>query len=76
MSKLKFISLNVRGLHWLSDQKADICFLSETFITADIVNKVNNDWTGICYHTYGIKHAKGASRGVSILVKKIHLSIC
>ena len=79
MDKVKYIALNVRGVRdqtkrqavfkWISNQKANICFLSETYITHDIVDNVNTDWTGLCYHSYGIKHAKGASRGVSILVK-------
>ena len=86
MNNWNFLALNVRGLrkkekrncvfHYLKKQKANIFFLSETFITEELVDGVSRDWNGPNYHTYGIPHVNGASKGVSILIKKdVHFKL-
>lgn len=74
---LKIISLNVRGLHndanrlktftWLTDQKADVVCLQETFCTQDSVKLFNSQWEGDAYHSIT---DSSHSRGVAILVNK------
>jgi len=74
---LKIISLNVRGLQneanrlktfsWLTDQKADVVCLQETFCTNDIVKVFNTQWGGDVYHSIT---DSSHSRGVAILINK------
>jgi len=75
-SAISFLSLNARGLRdkrkratvylWLSQQKADIFLLQETYFTADIECDLELDWNGVQFHDFGSTH----SRGVSILIRK------
>ena len=70
------VTLNVRGLNnskkrkqifqWLKDNRADIVFLQETFITEKLFPYVNSSWKGECYHT---PTDSTHSRGVSILIR-------
>ena len=74
--KFKAISLNVRGIrafekrksifNWLINQNADICFLQETYSTADVVNQWKKQWPGEVFFSHGSNH----SRGVAIFVRK------
>jgi exonuclease III len=55
---------------YLKKQRASIFFLTETYITKEMVNDINKDWDGPNYHSFGIPHPNGASKGASIFVKK------
>ena len=73
---LTYISLNVRGIRgnqkrnslfqWLNSQHMDIILLQETYFTKEMEYRVQNEWKGKCFHSYGTNH----SRGVSILIKQ------
>ena len=73
--QFKAISLNVRGirsfekrktiLNWLNNQKANICFLQETYSTKELENQWRSQWTGELYFSHG----SSCSRGVAILVR-------
>ena len=75
LSNLTFLSLNVRGIRgvrkrntlfqWLNNQEIDIILLQETFFTKEMECKIQQEWKGKCFHSYGTNH----SRGVSILIK-------
>ena len=76
-SSYKIVSINVRGLHdhnkrrklyaWLNQNKVDIAFLQETFVTKNIENIVNSSYDGKMIHNVtNSPH----SRGVSILFSK------
>ena len=75
--KLKYATLNVRGIrerskrrkifHWLKDQKYDIIYLQETFLTKELENEVKKDWNGLIEHNFS---DSVHSRGVSILFKE------
>ena len=62
-----FVSLNVRGIRgyqkrnslfqWLKAQQADIVLLQETFLTKDMEYRVQNEWAGKCFHSYGTNHS-------------------
>ena len=52
------------------NKKQCIFFLSETFITEELVDCVRRDWDVPNYHTFGTPDVNGASKGVSIFVKK------
>ena len=72
---MHFISLNVRGLRnklkrdkiflWLHQQKCDIAFLQETFLTRDLENTIKSEWSGTCIFDHGTNH----SRGVTIFIR-------
>ena len=74
--KFKAISLNVRGIravekrksifNWLINQNVDICFLQETYSTADVVNQWKKQWRGEGFFSHGSNH----SHGVAIFVRK------
>jgi exonuclease III len=51
----------------LIDNKTDIAFLQETFITDRTVNAFNRDWEGSAFHSLS---DSCHSRGVSILIRK------
>jgi exonuclease III len=71
LPQLICITLNVRGirdatkrprnLEWAKRQRVDILMLQETHITHDIVESVNRDWNGQCFHSYGETNARGVS---------------
>ena len=73
--QFKAISLNVRGmrtfekrkaiLNWLLKQKADICFLQETYSTEEVEIQWKKQWRGEMYFSHGSNH----SRGVVVMVK-------
>ena len=73
--QFKAISLNVRGmrtfekrkaiLNWLLKQKADICFLQETYSTEEVEIQWKKQWRGEMYFSHGSNH----SRGVMVMVK-------
>lgn len=73
MDRLCVLSLNVRGLRnndkraqvfsWIRKQHASIIMLQETYLTNDLIEKVNKEWKGKAVHNTGTNH----SRGVSIL---------
>ena len=73
--QFKAISLNVRGmrtfekrkaiLNWLLKQKADICFLQETYSTEEVEIRWKKQWRGEMYFSHGSNH----SRGVMVMVK-------
>ena len=50
---------------WLNNQEIDIILLQETFFTKEMEFKIQQEWKGKCFHSYGTNH----SRGVSILIK-------
>ena len=74
--QLKTISLNVRSIrtfekrkaifNWLNKQKADICFLQETYSTKEVENQWKKQWQGDAFFAHGDNH----SRGVLILIRK------
>ena len=78
MSKtnITYLSLNVRGIRgnqkrnslfeWLNSQQADIILLQETFFTKEMEHRVQNEWKGKCFHSYGTNHSKE----VSILIEQ------
>ena len=51
-------------------KKISIFFLSETFITGELVNCVSSDWDEPYYHTFCTSDVNGVSNGVSIFIKK------
>ena len=71
----KLLSLNVRGIRssikikalfmWLTQQKADIIFLQETYSTKEVEDICNNQYNGKSFYSYGTNH----SCGVMILIK-------
>jgi exonuclease III len=78
MSKLNFLTLNIRGINdanktnflkdYLRDQKVDICFLQETHINSpDYVDELGNVFSDFfCYFTINFDKTKG----VGILIRK------
>ena len=74
--QLKTISLTVCGIrtfekrkaifNWLNKQKADLCFLQETYSTKEVENQWKKQWRGDAFFAHGDNH----SRGVLILVRK------
>ena len=73
---MHFVSLNVRGIRnkqkrnkillWLRQQKSDVIFLQETFLSKDLEKTIYAEWNGPCYFNHGSHH----SRGVAILIRK------
>ena len=73
--QFKAILLNVRGirsferrktiLNWLNNQKADICFLQETYSTKELENQWRSQWSGELYFS----HPSSCSRGLAIRVR-------
>ena len=71
----KITSLNIRGLNnqkkrrnvfrWLKRNKTDLCFMQETYSTADIEHIWSNEWGGQVLYSNGTCH----SRGVMILIR-------
>ena len=51
---------------WLTQQKADIIFLQETYSTKEAEDIWNTQYNGKSFHSHGTKH----SCGVMILIKK------
>ena len=77
-----FISLNVRGLrnkakrhivyNWIKKQKANICFLQETYVDNNLEKIMKKEWKGQVFNAFGSSH----SRGVTILFdEKVNLNI-
>ena len=74
-TKLKFLSLNVRGIRsnfkrnkvfkWLEDSNADVVFLQETYSSDDITNLWSSQWKGDMVFSHGSRH----SCGVTVLFK-------
>lgn len=73
--QLKAVSLNCRGIrtfekrkaifNWLNKQKADVCFLQETYSTKEVENQWKKQWRGEMFFAHGTHH----SRGVVILAR-------
>ena len=71
----KLLSLNVRGIRscikrkalfmWLTQQKADIIFLQETYSTKEVEDIWNTQYNGKSFYSHGTNH----SCGVMILIK-------
>jgi len=72
----KLLSLNARGIRsfekrkalfgWLMKDKADICFLQESYSTPEVEKIWKSQWKGELFFSHGTEHSKG----VLILVKK------
>ena len=79
--KLKICSLNVRGIRgsqkrkkliqWMRENKFDIVCLQETFLTAEVLETLQREWSGKMYHSLS---ESVHSKGVSIFFKP-HLDI-
>ena len=71
----KLLSLNARGIRsfekrkalfgWLMKDKADICFLLESYSTPEVEKIWKSQWKGELFFSHGTEHSKG----VLILVK-------
>ena len=71
----QLLSLNVRGIRssikrkalfmWLTQQKADIIFLQETYSTTEVEDIWNTQYKGNSFYSHGTNH----SCGVMILIK-------
>jgi exonuclease III len=76
MGFVHLISVNIRGLrnkekrkmiyNWITNQKADICFLQETFLDTILDNSMKKEWSIETISSFGTNH----SRGVTIVYKK------
>ena len=76
MGFVHLISVNIRGLrnkekrkmiyNWITNQKADICFLQETFLDTILDNSMKKEWSIETISSFGTNH----SRGVTIAYKK------
>ena len=77
-SNLNILSLNVRGLrdftkrsnlfYWLKQKKFDFCLLQETYWTNEMSSKLQKEWEGDMFLSFGSHH----SRGTAILLKDKH----
>ena len=75
---LKHVTINVRGIrspekrrkifHWICEKKYDIVFLQETFLTADLKEKVDQEWKGKAIYNFSDSNH---SRGVAILFSSV-----
>ncbi len=80
--KLKYITLNVRGLHdaskrnkvfrWLINNKNDVCFLQETFCTTQFIPYFNSSWRGRIEHAVS---DSSHSRGVCIMFSDNNVTV-
>ena len=71
----KLLSLNARGIPslekrkalfgWLMKDRADICFLQESYSTPEVEKIWKSQWKGEMFFSHGTEH----SRGVLILIK-------
>ena len=73
MSKccVHIISVNIRGLknkekrqivyNWIKNQKADICFLQETYLDEEVQNLVKREWGMDIISSFGTNHSKGVT---------------
>ena len=71
----KLLSLNARGIRsfekrkalfgWLMKDKADICFLQESYSTPEVEKIWKSQWKGELFFSHGTEHSKS----VLILVK-------
>ena len=74
-TKLKLLSLNIRGLNkqkkrrslfkWLKVNNVGVCFLQETYSSPEVESRWRNEWGGKVYFVHGTNHG----RGVMILFK-------
>jgi len=65
----RLLSLNARGIrslgkrqaifNWLKKDKAQICFLQETYSTPEIENTWRKEWRGELFFAHGSTHSKG-----------------
>jgi exonuclease III len=83
-----FISLNVRGLrsrekrqiiyNWIKNQKANICFLQETYLDQEIEKIVKNEWKGEIINSFGTTHSRGVlilfNEHLDVKVEKTHIA--
>ena len=86
MNKLRFLSLNVRGLLdakkrnrfllWIKNQKPDVVFLQETFFTKGNIGQISRSFKDFGYKDVNSLSDSNHSRGVTILLsEKINYDI-
>ena len=63
---------------FLVRQKSNVILLQETFLTEEIQTKIDKEWGGKTFHSFGTKHSRGAviliKKNVSFHTRLIHLS--